>query len=74
MCHWNIAWYSAFEIPALTGLILENKGMCEIFQKKEQKMLKRIKEGRKFGQKCTKFENVLKKAGDFVWLSHTINY
>ena len=40
--------------------------MCEIFQKKEQKMLKRIKEGRKFGQKCTKFENVLKKAGDFV--------
>ena len=29
-------------------------------------MLKRIIEGRKFGQKCTKFENVLKKAGDFV--------
>ena len=40
-----------------TGPILEIKGMLAIFQKKgkkEQNMWK-------FGQKCTKFENIFKK-------------
>ena len=34
--------------------------MCGIFQKKGQKKKKRGNIGR-FGQKCTKFENILKK-------------
>ena len=38
----------------LTGPILESKGMCVIFQKK-------VKNNWKFGQECTKFENILKK-------------
>ena len=44
---------------------------------REQKMLKRIDKEQnnwKFGQKCTKSDNILKKkAGDCVWLSHVIN-
>ena len=27
----------------------------------------------KFGQKCAKFENILKRAGDCVQLSHAVN-
>ena len=41
--------------------ILESKGMCAIFEKKGRK-------GQniwKFGQKCTKFENIFEKGG---WL------
>ena len=53
----------------LTGPILESKGMRAIFQKKDKKMLKNDKKGQiiwKVGQNCTKFENILKKAGDKV--------
>ena len=53
----------------LSGPILESKSMDAIFQKKEkkgQKKKKKIKIGKivenlGFGQKCTKFEHVLKK-------------
>ena len=48
-----------------TGPILESKGMLTIFQKKDKK-------GQniwKFGRKCTKFENILKKG---KWL-HAIS-
>ena len=51
----------------LAGLILESKGICTIFQKKgkkkkkRQKMLKKAKKG-KFGQKCIKFEIIVKKS------------
>ena len=44
----------------ITGCILDRKGMCGIFQKKGKKKKKRGNIGR-FGQKCTKFENILKK-------------
>ena len=47
-----------------TGPILETKGMHVIFQKKGEKCLKKGKKGQnlwKFGQKCTKLENFLKK-------------
>ena len=53
----------------LSWPILESKGMCAIFQKKGKKKAK--KKGKKvqniwkFGQKCTKFENILKKGS---WL------
>ena len=50
------------------GPILESKGMHAIFQKKgkkrQKKMSKKGKKGQniwKFGQKYTKFENILKK-------------
>ena len=48
-----------------SGLILETKGIHAIFQKKGQKMFKDKKDKeeeniKKFGQKCTKFENILK--------------
>ena len=49
----------------LTGLILKSKDIGAIFQKKsKQKRQKNVKIGqniRKFGQKCTKFEQVLKE-------------
>ena len=60
----------------ISGPILENKGMHAIFQKKgkesPKKMLKKGGKGQniwKFGQKYTKFENILKKGR---WLSATI--
>ena len=40
---------------------------------------KRLKKGKKrqnikkSGQKCTKFKNILKRTGDCMQLSHTIN-
>ena len=46
-----------FKFVRLAGPILESKGIRAIFQKKDKK-------GQniwKFGQKCTKFENILKK-------------
>ena len=49
------------------GHILESKGMLAIFQKKGKNQTKKFKKGKKeqniwkFGQKCTKFENMLKK-------------
>ena len=43
----------------ITGSILESNGMCGIFQKKGQK--KKGGNIGKFGQKCTKYENILKK-------------
>ena len=52
-----------------SGPILESKGMRAIFQKKSKKIAKYLK----FGQKCTKFENTMKTAGDCVRLSHAIN-
>ena len=48
----------------ISGPILESKGMCAIFQKKGRKNVKKDKKGQniwKFGQKCTKFENIFKK-------------
>ena len=41
--------------------ILRSKGMYVIFQRKDKKMLKKVKNTWKFGQKCTSFENILKK-------------
>ena len=44
--------------------MLESKVMRAIFQKKGKKMLKKGTKGQniwKFGQKCIKFENMLKK-------------
>ena len=43
------------------GPILESKGMRAIFQKKGKKNVKKGQNISKFGQKCTKFENSLKK-------------
>ena len=46
------------------GPILESQGTREILKKKGKKMLEKGKKGQniwKFGQKCTKFENILKK-------------
>ena len=43
--------------------ILESKGMREIFREGANKGKKNVKKGEtiwKFGQKCTKFENILK--------------
>ena len=52
----------------LSGPILESKSMDAILQKKEKKKKKKKKikigkivENLGFGQKCTKFEHVLKK-------------
>ena len=51
----------------LAGPILESKGIRAIFQKKGKKGQKMLKKGNKgqngwkFGQKYTKFENILKK-------------
>ena len=47
----------------LSGPILESKSMDAIFQKKKKKKIKigKIVENLGFGQKCTKFEHVLKK-------------
>ena len=44
-------------------------------KKKGKKMLQRGKKGQniwKFGQKCTKFENILKRAGDCVHDYHML--
>ena len=44
--------------------ILEGKGLRAIFQINDKKMFKKGKKGQniwKFGHKCTKFENILKK-------------
>ena len=58
-----------------SGPILESKG--RFFRKrakKEGKKKKKLKTRKKwqnigkFGQKCTKFENILKSAGDCMWL------
>ena len=52
--------------------ILEGKGLRAILQINGKKMLKKGKKGQniwKFGQKCTKFENILKKGR---WLSAII--
>ena len=60
-----------------TGLVLESRGMCAIFHRKDKKNFKKGKNGQnvwKFGQKYTKFQNILKKgAGDCVQLLHEIN-
>ena len=59
-------FYLLFEL--FPGPILQRKGMHVIFQKKDKKILKKGKKGQniwKFGQKCTKFENILKKG---TWL------
>ena len=53
----------------IPGPILERKDMHAIFQKKGEKGQNILK----FGQKCTKFENILKKAVSYVQLSHTWN-
>ena len=47
----------------LSGPILKSKGMCAIFQKKGKKRAKNLK---KRAKKYTKFENIEKRAGDFV--------
>ena len=44
--------------------------MRAIFQKKDKKEQKNVKKGQniwKFGQQCTKFENILKKGSSFNW-------
>ena len=46
----------------LPGPILERKGMHAIFQKKGKKKGKKGQNIWKFGQNCTQFENILKKA------------
>ena len=52
----------------MSGPILESKGMCAIFQKKDKKTAKKFEKFEifqniwKFGQKCTKFESILEKA------------
>ena len=43
------------------GPIRESKGMHAIFQKKGKKGQKKKQNNKNFGQKCTKFENILKK-------------
>ena len=48
-----------------SGPILESEEMLVIFQEKGRKMSKRAKY-LKIWAKCTKFENILKKAGDCV--------
>ena len=58
------------------GPILQSKYMRAIFGKKGKSRAKNVKKGQniwQFGQKCTKFENNLKRAGDCVRLSHAIN-
>ena len=48
----------------LAGPILEKKGMRAIYDKKAKKTARKGSKGkniRKFRQKCTKFENILKK-------------
>ena len=53
-----------------TGPVLESRGMCAIFHRKEKKIFKKGKNG----QKYTKFQNILKKgAGDCMQLLHEIN-
>ena len=47
--------------PVKTGPTLKRKRMHAIFQKKRQKTVKKGQNIWKFGQKCTNFENVLKK-------------
>ena len=54
---WNFIWITIILLFVIAGPILESKGMCVIFHKKGKK-------GQniwKFGQKCTKFENILEK-------------
>ena len=72
---WGFLYFSEIILKSiqklflLTGPILESKGMRAIFQKKGKKMLKNDKKGQiiwKVGQNCTKFENILKRAGDKV--------
>ena len=53
----EINYYLCPTIVTLAGPILESKGMRAIFQKKGKKG----QEIWKFGQKCTKLENILKK-------------
>ena len=43
------------------GPILENKGMGGTFSEKGQGNVEKGQNTWKFGQKCTKFENILKK-------------
>ena len=51
-----------FWIRPYPGPILERKGMHVIFQKNsEKKRLKKVGNIWKFGQECTKFENIFKK-------------
>ena len=58
---------------AFTGPHLESKGMRAIFQEKGTKGPKKAKY-LKFEQKCTKFQNILKKCDfDCVRLLHAIN-
>ena len=48
----------------MAGPILESKGACMQFSEKGPKMLKKSKKGQnigKFGQKCAKFQNILRK-------------
>ena len=60
--HFTILYMKGIKFASATGSILESKGMRAIFQKKGKKKI--VKKGQniwKFGQKCTKFENILKK-------------
>ena len=64
----NFIW-SFLNTLTHTGPIQESKGMWAIFQEKGQKRQNIWK----FGQKCTKFENTLKRAVSCVRLSHAWN-
>ena len=58
------------------GPVLESRDMRMIFHRKDKKILKKGKNGQnvwKFGKKYTKFQNILKRAGDCMQLLHGIN-
>ena len=60
----NYHLFLDLSLSVQTGSILESKDMHAIFQKKDKKSAKNVKKGQnvlKFGQKCAKFENILKK-------------
>ena len=58
--HYNVGFHND-SLVNQSGPILESKGKGTIFQKKGKEMLSEGKNVRKFGHKCTKFENILKK-------------
>ena len=58
----GLRWFLLFEdLYNGEGRTFSRKGMRAIFQKKSKKMFKKEQNIWKFGQKCTKFENILKK-------------
>ena len=68
-CYGNFVHWGGFKVTEKVrswegvhpGPLLESKGICAIFQKKCQKKGKQGQNNWKFGQKCKRFENILKK-------------